>query len=85
MSSDRNDGISIAWGIRKTARRYRYLSGVIDGKRSPSLLLGREVQSQRNWPDSWIRRVARSESPPTLIEREGASSSINDICMSLCK
>jgi hypothetical protein len=56
---------------------------VIGERRSPSLLLGREVQGQRNWPDSWIRRVARSECTPTLIER-GELSSISDICMSLC-
>lgn len=56
---------------------------MIGERRSPSLLLGREVQGQRNWPDSWIRRVARSECTPTLIER-GELSSISDIRMSLC-
>lgn len=45
MSSDTNDGISTACGIRNTVDRYRYLIERNCGRRTPSLLLGREVQT----------------------------------------
>lgn len=81
MSSDRNDGISIACGIRKTVVRYHYLIRVVGGRCS----LRREESGQRNWQDSWERRIASSKSTAlTLIVREEGSSSIKYICMSLC-
>jgi hypothetical protein len=45
VSSDTNDGISTACGIRNIVDRYRYLIEMNGGRRTPSLLLGREVQA----------------------------------------
>ena len=48
MSSDRNDGISIACGIRNTVVRYRYLIELVDVRRSP-LLPASEIGRSRGY------------------------------------